>query len=609
MAADGDLARIVRLPGSDHQGGEPPTGVEAIAREPSPPASDPEAVPGLTAPSRRGGSARFLTDVIGDLGLLSRDQIASAVESARIADRTPESLLLEIGLLTQDGLARALAERYGLDHVDLSVYSVQMGAANLVTSTAARRYQAVPIGFAGKRTLLVAMADPSNVLAVDDIAIMTGYEVRPVVAAPDDILALIGRLDRLDDVVSDVEDEEARAGGSEVVDLRESADDAPVIKLVNQIVAQAVEQHASDIHLSPDGRDLRVRFRVDGVLHDAITVPRRMASGVTSRVKIMADLDIAERRLPQDGRFGLAVDGHRVDLRVVTLPSVHGESIVLRILDKESVVMQLDKLGYDDVERERFEHGISQAHGAVLVTGPTGSGKSTSLYAALGMLNTPEKNIITIEDPVEYQVEGITQVQVSPKAGLTFAAGLRAMVRADPDVIMVGEIRDRETAQIAVESALTGHLVLSTLHTNDAPSAITRLTEMGIEPFLVASAIHCVVAQRLARTLCAQCKQRTIVPAAVLRENGYAVNLDVEAYEPTGCSRCGGTGYKGRTGLYEVMLISPEIRALALERRSAEEIADVAVAQGMRRLRDDGLTKVKQGRTSIAEVARVVGTN
>ncbi len=605
---DGELARVVRLPGSPQDGQETPRGPDAIARPPV--AGEPPHANGLTPPSRRGGSARFLTDVIGDLGLVSREQIEHAVETARIGDRTPESVLLESGALSQDSLSRALAERYGLDHVDLSVYQVQMGAANLVTSTAARRYQAVPIGFAGERTLLVAMADPSNVLAVDDIAIMTGYEVRPVVAAPDDILGLIGRLDRLDDVVTDVEEEQTgQAGGSEIVDLRESADDAPVIKLVNQIVAQAVEQHASDIHLSPDGRDLRVRFRVDGVLHDAITVPRRMAAGVTSRVKIMGDLDIAERRLPQDGRFGLSVDGHRVDLRVVTLPSVHGESIVMRILDKEAVVMQLDKLGYEDFERERFEHGINQAHGAVLVSGPTGSGKSTSLYAALGMLNTPEKNIITIEDPVEYQVEGITQVQVSPKAGLTFANGLRAMVRADPDVIMVGEIRDRETAQIAIESALTGHLVLSTLHTNDAPSAITRLTEMGIEPFLVASAIHCVVAQRLARTLCSQCKQRAIVPAAVLRDNGYTVNLDVEAYEPVGCGRCGGTGYKGRIGLYEVMLVTPEIRALALERRSAEEIGEVAVSQGMRRLRDDGLVKVKQGRTSIAEVARVIGTN
>src|SRR6202041_901624 len=333
-----------------------------------------------------------------------------------------------------------------------------------------------------------------------------------------------------------------------------------------------------------------------------------MAAGVVSRVKIMSELDISERRLPQDGRVGLTVDGRHVDLRVVTLPSVHGESIVMRILDKDSVVMKLDKLGIEEVERERFERAFGEAHGAVLVTGPTGSGKSTTLYAALQALNTPEKNIITVEDPVEYQVEGITQVQVSPKAGLTFATGLRAMVRADPDIIMVGEIRDRETAQIAIESALTGHLVLSTLHTNDAPSAITRLIEMGIEPFLVASALDCVVAQRLARMLYPNCKRRTIVSAQVLRENGYKALVDREAYEPVGCRRCAGSGYRGRLGLYEVMSVSSEIRSLALERRPAEEMREVAVRQGMRRLRDDGLEKVKQGRTSIAEVARVIGS-
>ena len=353
---------------------------------------------------------------------------------------------------------------------------------------------------------------------------------------------------------------------------------------------------------------MRVRFRIDGVLHDVTTVPRRMAPGVVSRVKIMAELDISERRLPQDGRVGLTVDGRHVDLRVVTLPTVHGESIVMRILDKEAVVMELDKLGMGGDERDRFERAFHQSHGAVLVTGPTGSGKSTTLYAALQELNTPEKNIITIEDPVEYQVEGITQIQVTPKAGLTFAAGLRAIVRADPDVIMVGEIRDRETAQIAIESALTGHLVLSTLHTNDAPSAITRLVEMGIEPFLVASALDCVVAQRLVRMLCPHCKQRAIISAEVLRENGYKALVDLEAYEPVGCRRCGGSGYRGRTGIYEVMSVTPEIRALALERRSAEEIREMAMRQGMRRLRDDGLDKVRQGRTSIAEIARVLGS-
>jgi type IV pilus assembly protein PilB len=567
---------------------------------------------GITRPSRRGSSSRFLTDVIVDMGLASRGQVDEAVESSRGLGTTPERVLLDSGALTHDGLARALAERYGLDHLDLSMFPVDMSAANLVTTTAAKRYQAVPVAFADKRTLLVAMADPSNVLAVDDIAIMTGYEVRVAVAPPDDIATLISRLDRLEDVVADsggqIEelDEDAVA---EVVDLHETADDAPVVKLVNQIVAQAVERHASDIHLAPDGHEVRVRFRVDGVLQDITTVPRRMAAGVISRVKIMAELNIAERRLPQDGRVGLAVDGRHVDLRVVTLPSVHGETIVMRVLDKDSVVVALDTLGMAEPDCERFERAFNETHGAVLVTGPTGSGKSTTLYAALQKLNTPEKNIITVEDPVEYEIPGLTQVQVSSKVGLTFAAGLRSMVRADPDVIMVGEIRDRETAQIAVESALTGHLVLSTLHTNDAPSAITRLVEMGIEPFLVASALDCVVAQRLARMLCASCKRRAIVPAQILRENGYKALVDLEAYEPVGCRRCGGNGYRGRIGLYEVMDVSPEVQKLALERRPAEEIRDVAVRQGMRRLRDDGLEKVRQGRTSIAEIARVIGSS
>jgi type IV pilus assembly protein PilB len=586
----------------------------AIAHVHAQPAADPDGGDwtGISRPSRRGSSPRFLTDVIVDMGLVSRGQVEAALEASRSSGTTPERVLTDSGALTHDGLARALAERYGLDHLDLGVFSVDMGAANLVTTTTAKRYQAVPVAFADKRTLLVAMADPSNVLAVDDIAIMTGYEVRVAVAPPEDSVTLISRLDRLEDVVGESDghlDELEQGAGAEVVDLHENAEDAPVIKLVNQIVAQAVEQGASDVHLAPDGRELRVRFRVDGVLHDVTTVPRRMAAGAVSRVKIMAELNIAERRLPQDGRVGLTVDGRHVDLRIVTLPSVHGEAVVMRVLDKDSVVMKLDKLGMAEADRGRFERACLETHGAVLVTGPTGSGKSTTLYAALQTINTPEKNIITVEDPVEYEIDGITQLQVSVKAGLTFAAGLRSMVRADPDIIMVGEIRDAETAQIAVESALTGHLVLSTLHTNDAPSAITRLTEMGIEPFLVASALDCVVAQRLARMLCPNCKRRTIVPAGVLRENGYKALVDLEAYEPVGCRRCGGSGYRGRLGLYEVMGVTPEIQTMTLERSAAEAIRDVAVSQGMRRLRDDGLEKVKQGRTSIAEIARVIGSS
>jgi type IV pilus assembly protein PilB len=582
----------------------------APAPEPGPLALAPQppAVDGISHPGRRHAGPRFLTDVIVELGFVERDRADAAVHAARESSATPEEVLVGWGAITEDQLARAIAERNGLDHLDLTAFHVDMAAANLLSNAAAKRYDAVPVAFSGERSLVVAMADPTNVLAIDDIALMTGYDVRPAVASREDIAGLVARLTRLDDVVQSTFVEEETSAPEEVVDLRETADDAPIIKLVNGIVAQAVEQGASDVHLSPSGAELRVRFRIDGVLQDSATVPRRMVSGVISRVKIMSDLDIAERRVPQDGRVGLNIDGHHVDLRVVTLPSVHGESVVMRILDQSSGVVDLTGLGMADSEADRFRHAIHQAYGAVLVTGPTGSGKSTSLYAALGEINTPEKNIITIEDPVERQVAGVTQVQINPKAGLTFANGLRAMMRADPDIIMVGEIRDRETAQIAVEAALTGHLVLSTLHTNDAPTALTRLIEMGIEPFLVASAIDCVVAQRLARTLCHHCKARTILSAAVLRDHGFQTGYDLEAYEPTGCARCGGSGYKGRIGLYEVMPVNEEIRTLAIERASADRVADVAVRNGMRRLRDDGLDKVRHGITSIAEVARVTSS-
>ena len=548
---------------------------------------------GITSPRARPGGPRFLTDVIVELGLAPRERVEEAIESARASGGTPEDILVQSGALSQDALARAIAERNGLDHLDLTVMHVDMGAANLISSAAAKRYEAVPVQLIGDRGLLVAMTDPANVLAVDDIALMTGYEVRPAVASREDISALVARLTRLDDVVQSASFEEEEESGAEVVELLDSAEDAPIIKLVNGIV---------------DGHELRVRFRIDGVLIDSATVPRRMVSGVISRVKIMSDLDISERRVPQDGRVGITIDGHHVDLRVVSLPSVHGESIVMRILDQSEGIPELGKLGFADGERERFEKAFRQAYGAVLVTGPTGSGKSTSLYAALGEVNTPEKNIITIEDPVERQIEGITQVQVNTRAGLTFASGLRAMMRADPDIIMVGEIRDRETAQIAIEGALTGHLVLSTLHTNDAPGAISRLIEMGIEPFLVASALDCIVAQRLARTLCQHCKRRTILSAEVMRDHGFPALADVEAYEPVGCARCGGSGYRGRIGLYEVMTVTEEIRTLAIERASADRVAEVAVRQGMRRLHEDGLEKVRQGRTSIAEVYRVTSS-
>ena len=427
-----------------------------------------------------------------------------------------------------------------------------------------------------------------------------------MVASAEDVASLISRMNRLDDAIAEAVQEDESEDLALVSDIRESADDAPVIKLVNSIIAQGVQDGASDLHFEPDGsREMRVRFRVDGVLSESTTIPRRMVAGVVSRVKIMANLDIAEKRLPQDGRVSLVIEGHPIDVRVVTLPSVHGEGIVMRLLDKEQVLLTLDTLGMRDEARVRFEGAFHQAYGAVLVTGPTGSGKSTTLYAALNAINSPEKNIITIEDPVEYQLDGINQIQVNLRAGLTFAQGLRSMLRADPDVIMVGEIRDTETAKIAIESALTGHLVLSTLHTNDAPSAITRLTEMGIEPFLTASAVDCVVAQRLARTLCKHCKQRTVLSVDALKGAGFEAVFDIEAYEPVGCARCSHTGYKGRTGIYEVMVMNDEIRSMTIERVSADQIRAKAVEEGMRVLRADGLEKVRLGLTSISEVSRV----
>jgi len=578
-------------------------------------APHPETFTGITPPTRRGGSSRHLTDVVVDLGFADRETVDRALEAARSTSVPPERMLLDQQAITSEQLARAIAERYGLDHLDLGVFKVDMAAANLLSAAAAKRYGAVPVSYLDEHTLLLAMSDPANVLAVDDVALLTHLDVRPAVASAEDITALITRMNRFEDAVAEAVEEGEATAYEEVVDLKETADDAPVIKLVHSIIAQATERGASDIHYEPQpdasgrgAREMRVRMRVDGVLTEATTVPKKMVPGVVSRIKIMADLDIAERRIPQDGRVGMTIDGRHVDVRVVTIPSVHGEGVVMRILDKESIRLELDKLGFQEQELDRFRRAFNQAYGCVLTTGPTGSGKSTSLYGALLELNTPEKNIITIEDPVEYQIGGITQVQVNNKAGLSFAAGLRSMMRADPDILMVGEIRDPETAQIAIEGALTGHLVLSTLHTNDAPSAITRLVEMGIEPFLVASAIDCVVAQRLARTLCAHCKQRTLIPAEVLRDHGFPAEFPIEAYEPGGCVRCGGMGYRGRIGLYEVMIMSEEIRSLTLLRSSAEQLGAAAVRGGMRRLREDGLDKVKHGLTSVAEIARVTGT-
>jgi type IV pilus assembly protein PilB len=565
--------------------------------------------PGLTPPLVRGRSSGFVTDVLVDLGYAPEDRARLAIEEARTAGRPPELLLLDQGAISGDQLSRAVAERYGLDHVDLSAYHVDMAAANLISVGTARRYKALPVGFVDKDTLLVAMADPTNVLAVDDIQIATGLDCRVAVAADEDIEALVSRLNTLQSAVSEaVTEGEAQADEDElapVADIEVSAEDAPVIKLVYSILGQAVGEGASDVHFEAGEDEMRVRFRIDGVLRESAHVPKRMINAVVSRVKIMSDLNIAEKRVPQDGRVSVTVEDRRVDLRVTTLPTQRGEGATIRILDKANAQRTLDELGMYGSARERFEASFHQAYGAVLVTGPTGSGKSTTLYAALQEVNSVEKNIITIEDPVEYRLNGVNQMNVNRKAGLDFATGLRSILRADPDIVMVGEIRDGETARIAIEAALTGHMMLSTLHTNDAPGAIARLTKMGIEAFLTASAVDCVVAQRLARKLCTHCKRRTALTPEVLEAADVRAGAEIEAYEPVGCARCNQSGYRGRVGIFSVMPMSERIKELTVAGASEAEIAAVALEEGMLTLRQDGVGKVRAGKTSLEEVLRV----
>ena len=549
---------------------------------------------------------RFLTQVIVDLGFAPRERVEAAMLAARDAGTTPDQLLVDQGVITPEQRAQAIAERLGLDYLDLTQYRLDMAAVNLLPPDVARRCELVPVARNGEDTLVVAMADPANVVAIDDVEIQTGMNVQVAVATREDILAVIANMTRLDSAVTDVVEEDSHAE-VEMFDVHDAATETPIVKLVNALLSQAVTHGASDVHFEAEAREMRVRIRVDGVLEEIARIPGRMVPGVVSRIKIMCELDISERRLPQDGRVGLNVDGRAIDIRVVTLPTVHGESVVMRILDRSNVLIEIPKLGLDDFSLGRLNAATGHAHGSVLVTGPTGSGKSTTLYAVLNSLNTSDKNIVTIEDPVEYQLDGVTQVAVNARSGLTFAAGLRAMMRADPDIIMVGEIRDRETAQISIEAALTGHLLLSTLHTNDAPSSITRLVEMGIEPFLVASSVRCVIAQRLARVLCTGCKRPIRLEADLLARSGFNASQDIEAFEAVGCPRCSGSGYRGRVGIYEIMPVSDEIRDLALHSASADRIMETARAQGMRTLREDAFEKVRQGVTGVDEVLRVLG--
>ena len=540
--------------------------------------------------------------------VIDEKQLAVALKRQKESGSSLGRVLLEMGVVRENQLAEVIARELGLEYVDLLEYKINIHATTSIEESTAQRYTCIPIDFEEGK-LVVAMADPTNIYALDDIRLSTGYEVKPTVSAREDIISAIQRYYHLDtDVV-----EEALEGKEldEVEGISGVVDDTPLVRFTTTMIAEAINRGASDIHIDPRENEVLIRYRIDGVCQEIKRAPKNIHQGIVSRIKIISDLNIAERRVPQDGHFGMNSAGKSIDFRVAILPTVYGEKVVMRILDKSSILLRLEDLGFLPESLEKYREAFMLPHGALLVTGPTGSGKSTSLYATLNVLNTEEKNITTVEDPVEYRLAGINQVQVNPKAGLNFSNALRNILRTSPDILMVGEIRDRETAKTAIEAALTGHLVLSTLHTNDAPSALPRLIEMGVESFLVSSAINCVLAQRLVRKLCSNCKVPYEPDPDVLKTldfptNGVDSDLILYKANENGCVKCSGTGYKGRIGLYEVMPMSEEIQRLTVKEASATMIMSQAIEDGLLTMRDDGFIKVKMGLTSIEEVMRVV---
>ncbi|MBN2248109.1 MAG: Flp pilus assembly complex ATPase component TadA [Coriobacteriia bacterium] len=551
-------------------------------------------------------SGKRLGRVLVQSGLITQEQLDAAL--AETSGRSLCQVLVDQHITDEVTFARSVAESMGLAFVDLGAIDIDPNAATMISVEIAHRHSVLPIRVQDDE-LIVAMADPANIFAIDDLRIVTGYDIKPVVAAESDLQA---SLDRLATMQANVEDMVGDLEGAslDVGDDDEQADDeeAPVAKILNHIVTEAIRQGAGDIYIEPGEREIRVRYRIDGVCQEIMRSPMKIHRQLLSRLKIQCAMDISEKRVPQDGRFGVVLDGKSVDFRVAVLPTVHGEMSVMRLLRKDAIMMSLEDLGFLQQPMDRVMEAISRPYGALLVTGPTGSGKSTTLYAAINKTTKPTVNLITVEDPVEYRLEGLSQVQVHEKAGLTFASALRSILRQDPDVVMIGEIRDKETATIAIEAALTGHLVLSTLHTNDAPSALTRLTEMGVEPFLSASAINCVLAQRLARRLCKECREEYTPDEDVLKRIGfpYEPGKPPRLYRAVGCNKCNNIGYKGRMGIHEVMSITEEIERACVNHASGDEIARIAIEEGMLTLRDDGFAKVLSGLTSIEEVMRVV---
>jgi type IV pilus assembly protein PilB len=560
--------------------------------------------------------AELVADVVEATGILPADKIAFVRDRARTGSFA--QALVEEGLAAGESIARSLALRHNLPLVDIVEKGVSPEAAELIPLHVLERICAIPYAIEGDK-LLIAVSDPQNVHALDELRLATRYQLEIAVATRDDIEVEIRRLSRAAEafgaraMFDDEEDFEEVEDEEDDLEADDGISDAPLVRLVNSLIFQAAEDGASDMHFEPQKDGIIVRFRIDGVLHEIQRIPKRMVAGVTTRLKVLAKLDIAERRKPQDGRISLnaRTAGRMLDIRVATLPTVDGEKLSMRLLDKSKKAPTLEELGLPDDMRKRLSEIIRRPTGALLVTGPTGSGKSTSLYAALSEINRMEINIVTIEDPVEYRLDGVNQIQINLKAGLTFASALRSILRSDPDVVMVGEIRDAETAKISIEAALTGHLVLSTLHTNDAPGAITRLNEMGVEPFLTGSAVTAVLAQRLARKLCSHCCEMYNPSSDELLRNrvsaeAMAASDGMAFYRKKGCPRCSQTGYKGRIGLYQLLVMSEEIETLAVKRATRDELETMAAEQGMRSLWDDGLAKVVSGVTSLEELGRVL---
>jgi len=548
-----------------------------------------------------------LGELLLEAGLITQEQLDEALkEEARGGKRIGE-ILVDLGYLTESDIYGAVGEQLGVPYVSLSYYSVDPDVIDTVPEQVARQHKIIPL-FKVRDSLTLGMADPLNLAVIDQIVRSTGLDIEPAICSAGEIEQAIdhyyGTASTMDEVVQVLgEDEEEEEETLDTSTLTQLAGDAPIVKLVNLVIAQAVKDTASDIHVEPDESLLRIRFRVDGVCREAYTQPKKLQSAIISRLKIMSNLDIAERRIPQDGRIQMIVEGKPIDIRVSTLPTVHGENVVMRILDKSNLMIRLSDLGFGDQE-PRLRQILSRPNGVILATGPTGSGKTTTLYSALNEVSNVEVNTITLEDPVEYRLPLIRQSQVNVKAGMTFAKGLRAVLRQDPDIVMVGEIRDAETAKIAVEAALTGHLVLSTLHTNDASGALPRLIDMGVEPFLVASSVGGIIAQRLVRRICSGCKVQIDPSASMLK----AINMegkDVTLYKGEGCRGCNGSGYKGRAGIYEVLTVNEEIRELVVDNASADRIRNVAMKDGMKTLRLDGIDKALEGITTVEEVLRV----